>query len=148
MNTLLFILLVLIAISSYAEGFLFSFKERYKEEWLPKLFKDGVKPALWGLSRQVNHDKYELSRQVRLYTVITFLIISILCVILHAEIVTINLWEYLIVLVATALLPGVFGYYCGKPYCDKKVRKECTKHGIDIPELWKNPQGSLGDFLF
>jgi hypothetical protein len=31
--------------------------------------------------------------------------------------------------------------------CNKVVRKECKRYKIDIPEIWKNPQGYLGDFF-
>ena len=95
MNTLLLVLLVLIGISSYVKGF------------------------------QTNLDKHELSQQVQLYAVIAFLTISILCVILHTESITIELWEYIIVLVAIIALPESFGYFCGKTFC-----KGCTKHWI------------------
>jgi CDP-diglyceride synthetase len=95
MNTLLIVLLVLIGISSCIKGF------------------------------QTNLDKHELSQQVQLYVVIAFLTISILCVILHTESITIELWEYIIVLVAIIALPESFGYFCGKTFC-----KGCTKHWI------------------
>ena len=130
MNPLLFTVLALIAVSSCISGYLFSFKERYKE-WYKKLFKDGVKPVQWSLSRQTNHDRYKLSHFVQLTTVVVFLAISMLCV----ESMTISLWLYFIVLSVTAVVPEILGGYCGNRRCDKKVRQECRKHGIDIPTL-------------
>lgn len=143
MNPILFILLALIALSSYACGYLFSFKERYKE-WYPKLFQNGAKPIQWCLSRQTNHDRYKLSHRVQLTVIIVFLVASMLCL----EDMTIGLWLYIIILAAVAVAPEILGGYCGKRGCDRRVRQECFKHGMNIPELWKNPQGfSLGDFF-
>ncbi|MBQ5945613.1 hypothetical protein IJL65_04480 [bacterium] len=130
MNTILFIMLAVIAISSYAAGYLFSFKERYKE-WHEKLFKNDAKPVQWCLSRMINHNRYTFSNWVQLASVAMFLVISLLCL----EDITIPLWLYFITLAATATLPEMIGWYCGKRGCDKRVRKECTKCGIDIPVL-------------
>lgn len=136
MNLLLYFILALIAISSYACGHTFSFKERYKE-WYPKLFQNGAKPVQWNLSRQTNHDRYKLSHGIQLAMVAAFLIISMLCL----KDITISLWLYIIILAVVALAPEILGAYCGQLQCDKKVRTECERCKIDIPELWKNPQG-------
>ena len=136
MNLLLLFMLALIALSSYACGHIFSFKERYKE-WYPKLFQNGVKPAQWNLSRQTNHDRYKLIHRVQLAVIIVFLVTSLLCL----ESITISLGRYFITLAVAALLPEILGIHFGKLQCDKNVRMECERCKIDIPELWKNPQG-------
>lgn len=141
MNKILFVLLALIAISSFVCGYLFSFKERYKK-WYPKLFHE-EKPLHWNLSRKKNHDRYKLSRKVQLAVIILFLITSMLCL----KDITIGLWLFLIILAVSAIAPEILGDYCGKYGCDRRVRQECTKHGMSVPELWKNLQGSLGDFF-
>lgn len=143
MNQLLFVVLGLIAVSSYVSGYLLSFKKRYKK-WQKNLFKSRSKPIRWGISRQTNHNRYELVHYVQLVMVAAFLIISMLC----AEDITIPLWLYTVILVAAVLFTEILGVFCGKRGCDKKVRQECKKCGIDIPVLWKNLQGYLGDFCF
>ena len=130
MNLLLLFILALIALSSYACGYSFSFKERYKK-WYSKLFQNGAKPTNWNLSRQTNHDRHKLIRRIRLAVIIVFLITSLLCL----ESMTISLWLYLIILAVVALLPEILGAYCGKHRCDKKVDRECKRCNIDIPEL-------------
>jgi hypothetical protein len=130
MNPILFVLLALVALSSYAYGHLLSFKERYKE-WHKKLFKNGVKPVQWSLSRQTNRDRYKLSRRILLTMVTVFLVVTMLCL----EDMTIPLWLYIIILAIAAVAPEILGSYYGKRCCDKRVSKQCTKHGMDIPEL-------------
>ena len=142
MNTLLFIILALIALSSYACGHLFSFKERYKE-WYEKLFKEDGKPSQWSFSRQTNHNRYILSQRAQLYLVVAFVVISLLCL----GDITISLGTYFITLAVTVVAPEILGAYFGKHMCNKVVRKECKRYKIDIPEIWKNPQGYLGDFF-
>ncbi len=142
MNTLLFILLALIALSSYACGHLFSFKERYKK-WYEKLFNEDGKPSNWGFSRQTNHDRCALSEQTQLCFVIMFVVVSFLSL----EDLTISLGVYVITLVMAIVVPVILGLHYGKRVCDKVIRKECKTCKISIPELWKNPQGYLGDFF-
>ena len=137
MNLLLLFILALIALSSYACGHFFSFKERYKE-WYSKLFQNGAKPANWNLSRQTNHDRYKLVQRVRLTAIFAFLVALLLCI---ESMSTISLGLYFVALVVATLLPKRLGRYCGKPICDKKVNRECKRCNIDVPELWKNPQG-------
>ena len=142
MNTLLFILLVFIALSSYACGHLFSFKERYKE-WYKKLFKENGKPSNWRFSRQTNHDRYTWSERAQRCFVMVFVIVSLLCL----RDITISLATYFITLTVAVVAPEILGTYLGKRICNKVVRKECKRYKIDIPEIWKNPQGYLGDFF-
>ena len=130
MNTILFIMLAVIALSSYASGYLLSFKEKYKE-WHTKLFKNDVKPVQWCLSRMINHNRYTFSNWVQLASIAMFLVISLLCL----EDITIPLWLYIVILATTSILPEIIGWYCGKYGCDKRVRKECTKCGVDIPAI-------------
>jgi len=130
MNLLLLFILALIALSSYDRGHSFSFKKRYKE-WYSKLFQNGAKPSNWNLSRQTNHDKHKLIKRIRLAVIIVFLVASLL----YLESITVSLKHYLIILAAVAILPEILGAYCGKYRCDKKVRMECKRCNIDVPEL-------------
>jgi len=130
MNTLLFIVLALIALSSYASGYFFSFKERYKE-WYEKLFKENEKPSQWRFSRQTNHDRYILSQKAQLYLVIAFVVISLLCL----EYITISFGTYFITFAVAVVVPEILGAYFGKHICNRMVYKECERYKIDIPAL-------------
>ena len=130
MNALLFILLALIALSSYACGHLFSFKERYKE-WYEKLFKEDGKPSSWRFSRQTNHNRYTLSQRAQRCLAIVFVTVSLLSL----EDITISLGAYIIIFTMAVAVPEILGSYCGKPVCDKAVRRECERCKISIPEL-------------
>jgi hypothetical protein len=113
MNPVLLILLALIALSSYAYGYILSFKERC--ELYPKLFANGVKPVWWN---RTNHDMCKLSLQVQLAVIIVFLIASMLCL----EDMAIPLWLYIITLAVVAVAPEILGSCCGKRGCDRRAR--------------------------
>ena len=130
MNTLLFILLALIALSSYACGHIFSFKERYKE-WYKKLFEENGKPSNWRFSRQTNHDRYTLSQRIQLCLVIVFVVVSLLSL----EDITISFGAYFITLAVAVAVPEILGSYCGERACNTAIRKECERCKISIPEL-------------
>lgn len=130
MSTFLFIVLAIIALSSFARGYLFGFKERYKK-WHERLFKITARPSSWGMSRQTNHDRYVLAHWAQLVAVTMFLVISLLCL----DSITIPLWAYFLILATTATLPDIIGWLYGKVRCDKVVHKKCMECGVDIPML-------------
>jgi hypothetical protein len=99
MNTLLFILLAVIALSSYACGY-----------WYEKLFKDDGKPSKWRFPRLTNDDRYSLSERTQLCLVIIFVVVSLLSL----GDITISLGTYIIILVMAAVVPVILGSYCGK----------------------------------
>ena len=114
MNPVLFILLALIALSSYAHGYILSFEERC--ELYPKPFANDVKPVWWN---RTNHDMCKLSQQAQLSVIIVFLITSML----YLEDMIIPLWLYIITLAVVAVAPEILGSCCGKRGCDRMTQK-------------------------
>ena len=140
MDFLFVIVFIALSLSAYAFGYIYSFKKQYKL-WCAQLFKDDIKPASWSLSRQKNHDRYNLYLRRLVVTGLAYVALFF-C----PGDAIIPLTARIVAPILLGLVLYIMGRIRGRPGCDKRVRKECQEHGMDIPTLWKNLQGSLGDF--
>ena len=132
MELLFIFLLALIALSSYACGYYFSFKERYKQ-WYNKLFTCRMRPTLWPISRMKNHNRYITSCRTLLITLVILLAIAIL----NIEEIVVPLWTAFLYLMSMLLIPYFVGKHLGKQICDKKIIRECKSHRLVIDPIWK-----------